>query len=71
VWREGDGVSPQPGRPIDLRTATQGFQRWLIRRALEASGNNWAAAARSLGMHRSNFHHLADRLGLKERPAGS
>jgi anaerobic nitric oxide reductase transcription regulator len=50
---------------IDLRDATRDFQRSLIRRALEESGDNWAAAARSLGMHRSNFHHLASRLGLR------
>ncbi len=53
-------------QPIDLHAATRDFQRGLIRRALSASGGNWAAAARSLGMHRSNFHHLASRLGLKE-----
>jgi anaerobic nitric oxide reductase transcription regulator len=27
---------------------------------------NWAAAARDLGMHRSNLHNLADRLGLRQ-----
>jgi anaerobic nitric oxide reductase transcription regulator len=26
---------------------------------------NWAAAARELGLHRSNLHHLAQRLGLR------
>jgi hypothetical protein len=29
------------------------------------SSGNWAAAARSLGLHRSNLHHLAARLGLR------
>jgi anaerobic nitric oxide reductase transcription regulator len=62
---------PQQGRlaaakAMDLCQATQDFQRAAIRRALAASGDNWAAAARTLGMHRSNFHHLASRLGLKE-----
>jgi anaerobic nitric oxide reductase transcription regulator len=52
---------------VELKEATREFQRSLIRRALVASGGNWAAAARSLGMHRSNFHHLAARLGLKQR----
>jgi anaerobic nitric oxide reductase transcription regulator len=28
------------------------------------AGGNWSAAARALGMHRSNLHHLARRLGL-------
>ena len=41
------------------------FKRREIRRALAASGGNWAAAARALGMHRSNLHHLAQRLGLR------
>jgi anaerobic nitric oxide reductase transcription regulator len=50
---------------IDLKEATKAFQRSLIERALAACDGNWSAAARSLGMHRSNFHHLAVRLGLK------
>jgi anaerobic nitric oxide reductase transcription regulator len=49
----------------DLKEATRDFQRSLIERALAAHNGNWSAAARSLGMHRSNFHHLAVRLGLK------
>jgi len=48
-----------------LMEATREFQRALIRRALSRHQGNWAAAARSLGMHRSNLHHLAVRLGLK------
>jgi len=55
----GDGVT--------LRQATLDFQRTAIRRALARHGDNWAAAARSLGMHRSNLHHLAARLGLRKR----
>jgi len=50
----------------DFKHATRDFQRALVRRALLEHAGNWAAAARSLGMHRSNFHHLAKRLGLKE-----
>ena len=50
---------------VDLKAATKEFQRALIERALAAQGGNWSAAAASLGMHRSNFHHLAVRLGLK------
>jgi anaerobic nitric oxide reductase transcription regulator len=53
------------GEVIDLKQATRQFQRSLIERALAAHGGNWSAAARSLGMHRSNFHHFAVRLGLK------
>jgi anaerobic nitric oxide reductase transcription regulator len=47
-----------------LRAAVEEFERALIRRELEVSAGNWAAAARALGMHRSNLHHLAKRLGL-------
>jgi anaerobic nitric oxide reductase transcription regulator len=50
--------------PVHLREAVNSFQRELIHKALAASSGNWAAAARELGMHRSNLHHLAKRLGL-------
>ena len=50
--------------PKSLREATLDFQRAKIRDAVAAHGGNWAAAARSLGMQRSNLHHLAKRLGL-------
>jgi len=30
-------------------------------------GGNWAAAARDLGLHRSNLHRRAQRIGLKPR----
>jgi anaerobic nitric oxide reductase transcription regulator len=53
---------PSPGRPLAERT--RDYQRRLIRDAIERSGGRWAAAARELGMHRSNLHHLARRLGL-------
>jgi anaerobic nitric oxide reductase transcription regulator len=52
-------------RNLDLKEATREFQRLRIRCALSEHGGNWAAAARSLGMHRSNLYHLAVRLGLK------
>jgi anaerobic nitric oxide reductase transcription regulator len=32
---------------------------------LKRNDGSWAAAARELGMHRSNLHHLAERLGLR------
>ncbi len=50
---------------MDLKEATREFQRSMIRRVLAEREGNWAAAARRLGMHRSNLHHLAKRLGLK------
>jgi len=48
-----------------FREAVEGYQRHLISSSLEQNKNNWAAAARQLGMHRSNLHHLAKRLGMK------
>jgi anaerobic nitric oxide reductase transcription regulator len=48
-----------------LRDALREYEKRLIERALAANGGNWAAAARSLGVHRSNLHHLAKRLGLR------
>ena len=65
-WRTGtDKNRLACQRNIDLKEATREFQRSLIERALADNDGNWSAAARSLGMHRSNFHHLAVRLGLK------
>lgn len=48
-----------------LKEATRDFQRARIRDAIASHAGNWAAAARALGMHRSNFHHLARRLGIE------
>jgi anaerobic nitric oxide reductase transcription regulator len=42
------------------------FRRKLIRDAVAASHGNWAAAARTLGLHRANLHALAKRLGMKD-----
>jgi anaerobic nitric oxide reductase transcription regulator len=61
-------ASPPEVAPIGegrtLRDVVRDYERVLIRRALEHARGNWAAAARALGMHRSNLHHLAKRLGL-------
>jgi anaerobic nitric oxide reductase transcription regulator len=40
-------------------------EREAILGAVARHGGNWAAAARELGLHRSNLHHRARRLGLK------
>jgi len=50
---------------LSLKEATRSLQRSLIQQTLAEHGGNWAAAARALGMHRSNLHHLAVRWGLK------
>ncbi len=56
---------PMPSEELGMKEAVRVFQRRRINRALANSAGNWAAAARVLGMHRSNLHHLATRLGLK------
>jgi len=50
---------------LDLKDAVREFQRRIIGQALQHQQGNWAAAARTLGMHRSNLFHLAQRLGLR------
>lgn len=64
----GANDSHETTPPDDTRTLserTRDFQRRSIEAAVEANDGNWAAAARQLGMHRSNLHHLARRLGLR------
>jgi len=56
-------ASPDAARP--LREQVEDFQRRRIREAVERHAGNQAAAARELGMHRANLHHLARRLGLR------
>jgi anaerobic nitric oxide reductase transcription regulator len=58
-----DAPAP-PGRPLAERV--RDYQRRLVREAVERNSGSWAAAARELGMHRSNLHHLARRLGLRK-----
>lgn len=50
---------------VSLREAVDASQRQAIIRALEASGENWARAARMLDVDPSNLHKLARRLKLK------
>jgi anaerobic nitric oxide reductase transcription regulator len=57
-------VVPVSGRT--LRDTLEETKRTLVVRAIEESGGNWAAAARALGMARSNLHHMAERLGLRK-----
>lgn len=51
---------------MTLREAVEETKRAMVLRAVEENGGNWAAAARSLGMARSNLHHMAERLGLRK-----
>jgi anaerobic nitric oxide reductase transcription regulator len=57
----------ESGGEISLTDMTKNFQRQVIRHALDENEGNWAAAARSLKMHRSNLHNLATRLGLRHK----
>jgi anaerobic nitric oxide reductase transcription regulator len=57
------GGQAAPSKP--LRTALEDFQRDLILGAVDDCGGNWAAAARHLGVNRSNLHKLAKRLCIK------
>ena len=60
-----------PARPpastpdLQLREATDAFQRQLIEAALQRHAGQWASAARDLGVDRANLARLARRLGLK------
>jgi len=56
-------VQPEDTRPLTERT--RAFQRECIEAAVQDNEGNWAAAARQLGMHRSNLHHMARKLGLR------
>jgi len=49
----------------DLREATERYQRQLIGACLERHNNNWASAARELGLDRANLGRMAKRLGMK------
>jgi len=63
-----DTPSPQLTAAYDglsLSDATDRFRADRIREALVANDGNWAAAARDLGVERSNLHRLGKRLGLR------
>jgi anaerobic nitric oxide reductase transcription regulator len=53
------------GTPASLHDRVEAFRRQTIEATVKRHGGNWAAAARELGLHRSNLHHLARRLGLR------
>ncbi|MGI2169548.1 nitric oxide reductase transcriptional regulator NorR [Shewanella sp. MF05960] len=50
---------------MNLRDATDQFQRQFIEQVLAQTESNWAATARSLQLDSGNLHRLAKRLGLK------
>ncbi|MFO0985000.1 MAG: sigma 54-interacting transcriptional regulator [Planctomycetota bacterium] len=55
-------LATTPALPLAARV--DAFRRREILRTVERHGGNWAAAARELGMHRANLHHLVRRLGI-------
>jgi anaerobic nitric oxide reductase transcription regulator len=59
-----DAGAAQPGGE-DFRSAVTAFERTLVLDTLARHGQNWAAAARELGLDRANLNRLARRLGLK------
>jgi anaerobic nitric oxide reductase transcription regulator len=50
---------------LTLRDAVDEFTREYILETVKVNQGNWAAAARRLGIHRSNLHKLARRLNVK------
>jgi len=60
-----DSLSPVPGTNLGFSERCDLCKRTRINESLEKNDGNWAAAARTLGMHRSNLHRLASRLGMK------
>ena len=54
-----------PVATVDFRTSVDAHQRQRIEASLARHHQNWASAARELGMHRANLIRLARRLGLR------
>ncbi|MEN8809486.1 MAG: nitric oxide reductase transcriptional regulator NorR [Desulfobacterales bacterium] len=50
---------------LTLREAVDEFTREYILGTVKSNRGNWSAAARRLGIHRSNLHKLARRLNVK------
>ena len=64
-----DESTDSSSQSLSLVERVDAFRRRTILDAVERHNGNWAAAARDLGLHRSNLHQLATRLGLRIRPA--
>jgi anaerobic nitric oxide reductase transcription regulator len=56
---------PLPAASQPLRAAVDAFTSRLITSTVAACDDNWAEAARRLGLHRGNLHRLAARLGVR------
>jgi len=62
-----DFIRSVPTDHLGFRERCDLCKRSRIEELLEKNHGNWAATARALGMHRSNLHRLASRLGMKPR----
>ena len=64
----GEVVTNKPATVagVDLRTSVDAHQRLRIEASLARTHDNWASAARELGLHRANLVRLARRLGIRE-----
>jgi anaerobic nitric oxide reductase transcription regulator len=51
---------------FSLNNELKKYKIEIIQLALDKNRGNWAAAAKDLGMHRSNLYNLAKRLDIKE-----
>ena len=58
------GAEPSSATAGTLSERVEAFRRRAIQDALRAEGGSIAAAARRLGMDRSNLHHVIRRLGI-------
>jgi anaerobic nitric oxide reductase transcription regulator len=57
-------MTPMPAMGLSLRADLDSYERSMIEASLSRNGNNWAAAARDLGMDRANLRRSAARLGI-------
>jgi anaerobic nitric oxide reductase transcription regulator len=62
--RDPDGGPSGRSRPLE--GLIDAYERQVILDAVARNHGNWAGAARDLGLHRSNLHRRARRIGLKE-----
>ena len=66
------GPEPEASTPgLSLAEGVEAYKRTAVEAALARHEGSWAAAARDLGMHRSNLYHLGKRLGLAPRAGRS
>lgn len=51
---------------MTLADATSVFQRQYIKRHVDVAGSNLSAAAKQLGLHRSNLYRKMTQLGMND-----